>query len=199
MINVTDIAICNMALAHLGQAPIVSLTEAQESARALNRIYAITRDTVLRAKHWRFATVKEALVEVADQDIPGWEYTYVYPAKCLCIREIFYDAESQNPAPIEFETMFIPALNQKVIVTNFAESYIEYTYQMADPTLFDMSFATAFSFLLAAQVAKPLTGDDDMAKLMLQIYGSLVSDAGRINDGEKYIKKEQVSSFEESR
>jgi len=199
MIPTSDIAICNLALSHLGQSPIVSLTEANESARALNRIYDITRDTVLRAKDWRFASVKAALAEISDQDIPGWEYIYAYPAKCLCIRKVFYDAESQNPAPIEFETLFVPAINRKVIATNYDEAYIEYTYQVIDPALFDMSFIMAFSFLLAAQIAKPVTGNDDIAKLMLQLYGSLVSDAGRINDIEKYIKPNPTSSFEDAR
>ncbi len=199
MIPTSDIAICNLALSHLGQSPIVSLTEANESARALNRIYDITRDTVLRAKDWRFASVKAPLAEISDQDIPGWEYIYAYPAKCLCIRKVFYDAESQNPAPIEFETLFVPAINRKVIATNYDDAYIEYTYRIIDPALFDMSFVMAFSFLLAAQIAKPVTGNDDIAKLMLQLYGSLVSDAGRINDIEKYIKPAPTSSFEDVR
>ena len=196
---ISDITICNLALSHLGQAPIVSLGEANESARQLSRIYDLTRDTVLRAKDWRFASVKALLVEVADQAIPGWAYIYAYPVKCLCIRKVFYDAESQDPAPIEFETLFIPAINQKAIATNFDDAYIAYTYQVTDPALFDMSFVMAFSFLLAAQVGKPLTGDDNIPKLMLQLYGSLVSDAGRINDAEKYIKSNPTSSFEDVR
>ena len=199
MALISDVLICNLSLAHLGQAPIVSLTEANESARSLNRIYEITRDVVLRAKDWRFAAVKTPLAEIADQEVPGWAYIYAYPSSCLCIRKIFYDAESQNPDPIEFETLFLPEINQKVIVTNYDDAYIEYTHIVIDPELFDMSFVMAFSFLLAAQVAKPLTGDDDKAKLALSIYGSLVSDAARINDAERYIKKEQTSSFEDSR
>jgi len=93
----------------------------------------------------------------------------------------------------------VPSINRKVIATNYDDAYIEYTYQVIDPSLFDMSFVMAFSFLLAAQIAKPVTGNDDIAKLMLQLYGSLVSDAGRINDIEKHIKQSQTSSFEDAR
>jgi hypothetical protein len=57
----------------------------------------------------------------------------------------------------------------------------------------------AFSFLLASQVAKPLTGDDNIAKLMLQLYGSLVSDASRISSKEQKITPTESSSIEESR
>jgi hypothetical protein len=195
----SDIAICNLALAHLGEDPIVSLTDENKSARSLNRIYELSRDVVLRMKDWRFASVKAALAEVADQEVPGWTYIYAYPAKCLCIRKVFIDVENKNPDPIEYETIFIPGINQKAIACNSEQAYIEFTYQVTDATLFDMAFVNAFSFLLAAQVAKPLTGDDTIAKTMLQIYGSMVSDAARINDIEKYIKQAQTSTFEEAR
>ncbi|RJO64162.1 MAG: hypothetical protein C4540_04590 [Candidatus Omnitrophota bacterium] len=197
--STSDIAICNLALAHIGVSPIVSLTDELESARALNRIYEISRDAVLRAKAWRFASVKAPLAELADQTCSGWGYVYGYPVKCLCIRKIFVDTGNKNPPPIEYETLLLPSINRKVIACDYEDAYAEYTYQVVDATLFDVSFVMAFSFLLAAQIAKPLTGDDTIAKTMLQIYGSMVSDAARINDIEKNIKPTESSSFEDAR
>lgn len=199
MVPTSEIVACNLALSHIGQSPIVSLEDANESARALNRIFTISRDVALRAKNWKFAKVKIALVEIADQTIPGWIYVYGYPAKALCVRKVFIDIESPDPEKMEYDTMFIPALSRKVIVTNVENAYVEYTYQVENAELWDTSFIMALSFLLAAQVAKPLTANDDIAKLMLQIYGSLVSDAARINDGESYKKPTESSSIEESR
>ena len=197
--NITStIEICNLALSHLGIKPITSLIDANEPARALNRIFNVTKDVVLRAKDWRFATVKDVLDEL-DVEVPGWNYVYMYPPRCLFVRKVFVDTDNYNPDGIEYEVLFIPSINAKVIACSFSDAYIEYTYQMADTTLFDKSFVLALSFLLAAQVAKPLTGNDDIAKLMLQIYGTLVSDAARINNSEKNIKPNQVSSFEEAR
>jgi hypothetical protein len=93
----------------------------------------------------------------------------------------------------------VPEINQKVIACNYQSAYIDYTYQLTDTTLFDKAFVIALSFLLAAQIAKPLTGDDEIAKTMLQIYGSLVSDAARMNDIERCLKSKQSSSFEDAR
>ncbi len=199
LIPTTDIAICNLSLAHLGQSPIVSLEDANESARSLNRVFAMSRYTALRAKDWKFASVKAALNEVSGQDIPGWEYVYTYPPYCACVRKLFIDTESQDPPKIEFDTIFIPALAQKVIVANYDDAYINYTYLVDNPALYDHSFVMALSFLLAAQVAKPLTANDDIAKLMMQFYISLVGDAARINDGECYKKPTESSSIEDSR
>lgn len=197
--STSDIAICNLALAHIGVSPIVSLNDESESARALSRIYEPSRDVALRAKDWRFASVKVPLAEIADVTVPGWEYVYGYPAKCLCIRKIFTDIENKNPPAVEYETMLIPSINRKVIACNDEDAYAEYTYQITDSTLFDMSFVMAFSFLLAAQIAKPLTGDDTIAKTMLQNYFLLSSDAARINDIEKNVKPTETSSFEDAR
>jgi len=199
MLYNTDISICNLALAHLKQSPIVSLTDANENARQLNRIFIPTRDAVLRAKHWVFAGVKQALVEVADTTVPGWEYVYAYPSLCLGLRKIFDDTESKNPKRLEFEVTFVPALNAKVICCQVEDAYADYTYQITDPGLFDNSFVMALSFLLAAQVGSTLTGDDTLSAKMMQNYLMLVSDAARINDTERYVKNEEVSSFEECR
>lgn len=201
----TDVDICNLALSHIGQGAI-TLAEytggLNESARHLKTIYDSSRDNVLRMKDWRFASVKEALVVTAD-NIPGWAYIYTHPAKCLHINKIFYDVESQNPDPIEFEVIFIigvaPAVDRKVIATNYDDAYIDYVYQVTDPALFDTSFVTAFSYFLAAQIAKPLANDNKMAELMMNLYRGLISDAGRINNSEKHIKPKQTSSFEDVR
>lgn len=199
MVPTSEVAIGNLALAHLGEAPIVTLLDANERARSLNRIFAISRDAVLRGKDWKFAKVKAALAEISGVTIPGWTYVYGYPAKCMCVRRVFTDIESQDPPKIEYETLYEPSLSRKVIVTNSEKAYVAYTYQIENTELFDSSFIMALSFLLASQVAKQLTGNEDTAKLMLQLYGSLISDAARINDGESYAKPKESSTIEDSR
>ncbi len=199
MIPTSEVAICNLALAHIGVGPIVSLLDPNESARSLNRIFTFSRDAVLRGKDWKFARVKAGLATISGIEVPGWEYAYGYPVKCLCLRKVFVDIESQDPDKIEYETLYIPELSRKVIVTNEEDAYATYTYGIENAELFDVSFNMALSFLLASQVAKQLTGDDSQAKLMLQIYGSLVSDAARINSSESYTKPKETSTIEDSR
>jgi len=203
-IVISPVPICNMALTQLKMGPITSLDppDSTESARALYRIYDMARDTALAGKDWGFARVKAALTEIdmsAEDPVPGWTYVYSYPVKCLCERKIFVDIESLNPAAIEFETLYLPSISKKVICCNEEDAYIAYTYQLIDPAFYSMPFITALSFLLAAMVAKPLTGDDEIGQLMMRMYMSLVSDAARISDIGKFIKPNQVSSFEDAR
>ena len=196
----STVEICNLALAHLGQNAITSLDDPDsKSARELQKIFNITKDTVLRAKDWNFARVKTALSELSGQEGYGWDYVYAYPARCLAIRKVFDDIENYKVKGVEYEVGYIPAINAKVIFCNNESAYATYTYQITDTTLFDKSFIMAFSFLLASQVAKPLTGNDDIAKLMLQLYGSLVSDASRIASKEEKITPTEESAIESSR
>lgn len=70
----TDVEICNLALAHLGEAPISSLSDDTTAGRACNQLYLITRDAVLRSHRWNFAvaprvtlsTGKVTISSVAD-------------------------------------------------------------------------------------------------------------------------------------
>lgn len=202
---VIDLDICNLALSHIGQGAITAEEYAgnlNESARHLNIIYDFSRDNLLRIKDWRFATVKEVLV-ASDDEVPNWTYIYDYPANCMHISKIFYDVESQDPGSIEFETVYVPVAGvvaaHKVIAANYDDAYIEYVYKVTDPDLFDVSFINAFSYFLAAQIAKPLTNDDKMPKIMMDIYYSLISDASRVNNSERFLKSKQTSSFEDSR
>jgi len=198
---IVKLDICNLALSHIGQDAITQADldgDLNESARHLNTNFDFSRDFVLRAKGWRFASVKEALVATEDE-VSNWDYVYTYPAKCLRINKLFYDTESKDPVPIEFEVVYLPSEDKKVIATGYDDAYIDYNYQVTDPDLFDASFITALAYLLAAKIAKPLTGDNDTAKLMLELYYSLVSDASRLSESGQYMKPKQTSSFEDVR
>lgn len=53
--------ICNLALGHLGEAPIDSLEEDTAAGRACALYYEQTRDAVLRSHRWNFAQTRELL------------------------------------------------------------------------------------------------------------------------------------------
>lgn len=53
--------IVNGALGELGEEPIITMGDTTKRAKLANRIYARTRDYVLRAYNWNFATVRTEL------------------------------------------------------------------------------------------------------------------------------------------
>ena len=67
-----DVDIVNDALGELGEEPIVTMTDTTKRAKLANRIYARTRDYVLRVYNWNFATVR---VELKPWDKPATNLT----------------------------------------------------------------------------------------------------------------------------
>ena len=84
---VSKIDICNLALAHLGQEPISSLTQEDERARRLNLFYEPVKAEVLRTHNWAFATVQEPLIRLEDPSAAPYPYLYQYPwRRFLCAK-----------------------------------------------------------------------------------------------------------------
>jgi len=51
----SDVIICNRALQHLGEEPIVALSDANKRAEKCNLIYASVRDSLMSMHPWKFA------------------------------------------------------------------------------------------------------------------------------------------------
>jgi hypothetical protein len=196
---ITQVDICNLALSHLGQRAISSLTEPNEQARKCNLIYATTRDAVLRAASWNFATKIEPLAAISDEEILGWDYLYMCPVKCLYIRKIYNEDTIDLAEPQEFRQLLSPTSNQKAIATDVEEAYIEYTYQIVDPNLFDSLFVDAFSTLMASKLAQPLTGDSAMGSKLFNLYASTIDQAKVANANEGKQTRVESSGYLEAR
>ena len=66
----TEVEICNLALSHVGDSKITTLTDANPAARKCNQWYAIARDSLLRSYRWNFAMSRDIL-KAAYKTITG--------------------------------------------------------------------------------------------------------------------------------
>ena len=57
----SEVQICNLALAKIGDQQITSLTENSKAGRLCNLVYEPLRDATLRAHPWNFAITRETL------------------------------------------------------------------------------------------------------------------------------------------
>lgn len=81
----SDVDICNLALAHLGdEATVSSIDPPEGSAQAEHcaRFYPMARDTVLEAHDWNFATTRGVLALVGSA-WPSWAFCYELPSACV--------------------------------------------------------------------------------------------------------------------
>ncbi len=192
---ITKISICNLALAQLGQSPIVSLEQENEKARRLKLFYAPVRDEVLRTHNWAFAGVQEPLSLLEDQSDTQGRFVYKYPVDALFFRRVF----DQNCPRLDFQEFYRADLHSRVIVTPSRQAYGEYTRRITDENLFDPAFVKSFSLALACDLAVALTADTQLAAQLLQKYTLSLEEARRSNASESFVTPAPSDTFTEVR
>lgn len=181
----SDVDICNLALSHIGaSATISSLTEQSEEAFHCNLLYADTRDALLRAYPWGFATRHLALSDVGSP--PGnWSYRYAYPNDCLYAREILQTTTDGDP--IKFEIALGDAYSTRVILTDEEDATLVYTYKVTNALVFDSLFVNALTWKIASEICMPLTRDQDRLKAAYQMYQGAIAEAQVLNANESHV------------
>lgn len=95
----SDVDICNLMLAHLGDDATVSEIDPPEgSAQAEHcaRFYPIARDSLLEMHDWKFATRRVPLTPVTLPDNAGWLYAYAKPANTIRVVAVIPPGVSDN-------------------------------------------------------------------------------------------------------
>jgi hypothetical protein len=173
----TQLEIVNKALGHISVAPIASMAESSAAAVLATQIWDTCRRECLRGHDWAFATVITALstanYTIANTD---WTYAYQYPSNCVAMWKVYYNEKDKDQA---FREVYDAVNSAKVILSNVTDAIGEYTYDLTTTDGYDANFVSVLSYFLAANMAKPLTGDPQLADQMLKMYNAYMSDAER--------------------
>lgn len=209
----SEVDICNLALAHLGdRATVSSISPPEGSAQAEHcaRFYPIARDMVLEAHEWGFATKRADLALLTDTPPPGFLYVYQLPNDCRNIVDLidpnaptfppidehrghwYGDAFTLPAVPYELETR---SDGTPVVYTNLAEAKIRYVASITDTTKFSTQCLDAIGWLLAAYLAGPVIKGDtgaEMGNTCMKAYQLSLSQA-RANDANNRRRSTQES------
>lgn len=185
------VKICNTALSHFGGGEINALDEASEAARGCNLFYESSRNEVLRDFPWPFARKVQVLALTADS-IPGWNYMYQLPAKCLQARRIFI-AENSLATDNFFD------IYEDKLVCNLANAYLEYTVEVVDPGLFDVKFSQALSYKIASELVIMLLGNTTRKQEFYTQYQQVLGEAKTAAMRERNQERQYVSSYIDGR
>lgn len=173
----SDVDLCNLALAHLGDEAIVSsINPPDGSAQSSHcaRFYPIARDALIEMYAWGFATTRVALAQVTNPS-STWLYAYAAPADCVNYLEVLdpnstdeystgvpvsntsYGSRSgvgvYTPQPYEIET---DGGGNAIVYTNLAGAVLRYTRSVSDTTQFTPLFNAALPRFLASMLAGPI-------------------------------------------
>lgn len=178
----TDVDICNMALARLGQGPIADFNAGTTEALLLKAQYPILRDTVLTARAWTFATKRVQLSSAVPPDpIPsGWGYAYLVPGNpdvCLRVVQLYVP----NPAGAvvvyveqQFDGLYTQISWERLVDYLYANVgptvWCKYIFQVTDTSKFDPAFVDALSAKIAMEMAMPITNSPAILDGMHKLY-----------------------------
>ena len=181
----TEVDICNLALAHLGDdATIASLSPPEGSAQAEKaaRFYPIARNNLLEMHTWNFAAKRENLA-LTTNTLDQWDYAYVAPADMMnpvaiispSAQNDYATRMSAGDTPGNLTANFAPtivagqytpqqfAVEGSYIYTNQENAMLRYQAYVTDPSLFSPLFVTTLSWHLASMLAGPVIKGDQGA------------------------------------
>ncbi|MEN3940673.1 hypothetical protein WJU23_05210 [Prosthecobacter sp. SYSU 5D2] len=153
----TDLA--NVALGHLGSSVIMAITENSAAAEHCRRFWDITRDALLRQRHWNFAIKRADLSELDDAPLFGWTKAYQLPADYILAIEFNGRQAGTGEALHEIEGSHL--------LTNEVTAELKYIRRHEDVSGWDASFCEAFGYFLAARIAPAMTSAQGVADTLL--------------------------------
>ena len=162
----TDIQICNLALARLGDSRITALTDATAQAQYCSLFYAQTLEELQADFDWSFCR-KQVNLTSGTAPITGYSIQYALPADFIrAIRLGNIDA-SEN-----FGSWEIVGTN---LHTNIASPVaLDYIALVTTTTSFPAIFVEALSMKLAAVLAMPLTGSKDLFGQIAELFAATI-------------------------
>tara|TARA_R100000329_G_scaffold41620_1_gene38828 strand:+ start:895 stop:1563 length:669 start_codon:yes stop_codon:yes gene_type:complete len=213
----TEVNICNLALAHLGDdATIASLSPPEGSAQAEKaaRFYPIARDSLLEMHTWNFAA-KRANLALTTNNLAQWDYAYVAPTDMMSpVAVISPTAQNDyatrmsagdtpggitsNYAPTIVAGQYTPqqfAIEGTTIYTNVETAMLRYQAFVTESDKFSPLFVMTLSWHLASMLAGPIIKGDQgaaEAKRCTQVMVSYLTTAKQSDNLQRDITVEHI-------
>lgn len=176
---VTQVSICNSALAKVGQSPIQSLSQDTRAAQLLNGIFDQIQDEFLAQHPWNFAIKREQIT--ANASVPVYEFDYTFDLPSDCLRVLDQEADD-----VDLEPKWV--VEGRTILANDPTLNIRFIYRNVDFSAWNPAAAEAFAWRLAVSVAYALTQSSDREKACMQQYQAALSLARSVDASEGTLK-----------
>ena len=161
----TDIQICNLALARLGDARITSLSDATAQAQYCSLFYAQTLEELQTEFDWQFCRKLASLTADATSPAFGYARRFAVPSDFLRLIRLNGIDEDENFSKWEIVDGFIHT-------DLAAPAQIEYIAHVTDAAKFPAVFVEILSAKLATNLAMPLTGSKDLFTQMAEVFSA---------------------------
>lgn len=171
----TEVDICNVALARLGDdATLTSIDPPEGSAQADHcaRFYPICKDKLLREYPWSFAVKRTTPAPLAVEPLGEDEFAFTLPSDCLTLLAIHVTDEPHSRCGLNEYTVE-NFQNSRAIICHEEDVWIRYVSNVVPAQAFPTDFCDALSWLLASYLAGPMIAGSSgasMAANYLKLY-----------------------------
>lgn len=195
-IMTSEVSICNLALAHLGDAANISdLNEASASADHCKMFYPIARDLLLEMGPWNFNTRRTAPAALDYVPPSIWTYAYALPSNVLRVLAVLPPyADDKCVQPFIMETI---EDGTQIILTDMDAAIVRYTVKITDTSKFSPLFVDTLSWLLASYVAGPLikgTEGINAGRAAYATFTAQLAHAQASDNNQQYEVQQNVSA-----
>lgn len=156
--SLTAIGLCSRAFIKIGATPIAAFDDGTAEAEVAGALYAPTRDALLSAHPWSFATALAALPRLAEAPAADYAYAFAIPADFL--RALA--AGSGRGRGLEYRIVgrTLQAATDSVVLT-----YIRRPDEADFPPFFDQALIAR----LAAEFCIPVTENTSRADTLYRL------------------------------
>jgi hypothetical protein len=155
----SDVELSSAALVKLGADAITTFGDGTAEASIANTLYEITRDGLLGAHPWSFATAHAELVQLPTPPITDFENAFELPADFIKALSAGDDCRSRG---------FTYQIIGREVHSNYEEVTLAYI-KRADEVDFPTYFVSALVNRLAAEFCLPLTENEARSELLFNL------------------------------
>ena len=185
----TDVEICNSAIAKVRGRRILTLSDDTTEARLCSALYPVLRKKLLRAHPWNFSKRRAELAQ--DAAAPEWGYAYKYQLPSDCLKLLETDIPYNSDWALEEDSF---------ILSDTSTVFVLYVADITDAARFDALFAEVLAYMLAAELALPITGGAAIAKAMKEAAKEELAQARSMNAQERgSVKQVEADTWLDAR
>lgn len=186
----SEVKICNMAIGRVGASVFIdALSEASQEANVCSIFYESCRDRVLADGLWDFATSRAVLADLGTPPT-NWQYRYALPSDFLASQYLVIEGTRTPLAKSRIPFKLAEENDVRVLYTDQADAELVYTRRITNPNLFSPQFESALAWLLASEIAMPLSAAPNLGGNAFKMYLAAISQAqaASLNEGREDIE-----------
>jgi hypothetical protein len=189
----SEVAICNQALALLGVPPIVSFDDGTTPSNLCSQLYAGLRDQVLEERAWTFATGRATLLP--DATPPDFQYSNRFQIPSTWIRILGVNKTIAQPGAEDTRIPFPWNKEGNYILASADKVYVNYVQKVTDASLFSPAFRDCLAYRLAADMAISLRQSTTLMQDMTSLYAAKLNQAALKDGAQGSRQNKYVGSY----